>query len=433
MAGAGNDETDAGALYARLSEIAKQGGHTGGTYSAETLRGLLLDHALEPGTAVREDVARIADHSKAPLEEISDSIGPVVLDRTDAVDQIVQRTLGGGLLVLTGEPGAGKSALLKAVATVRAQEGPVFALSSVRLQGVVGWEGLAERWQLGAPLDLLVRALERFGTADARSRRCGPHRVARRTRGRHDLLRAIGRVVPRPDDGKPAWTILVTAREEGLAAVREWLAMPFTAADVFRVPGLNDEEAVGLALELPHLAPVLASPHVSPVVRNPYFLSIFERAGGQDPDHVPQIATEGDVHRLWWDRIVGRGGAEGLARMEMMLGLGRRALVSRSPRLQLAEGADARVVHGLVEDRVLIRDPQTDSYHFAHDIAEEWTPARVLGQRDHELREYLASLGDPYWVYGAVQFLACLRLEGPDGQERWTEMLRALGASPSEP
>lgn len=428
----GNDVTAAGALFADLAEIAKEGGHTGGTYSAETLRELLLDHALEPSPPVREDVARIADRSRGSLEEISDSIGPVVLDRTVAVDEIVQRTMGGGLLVLTGDPGAGKSALLKAAVAVRAQEGPVFALSPIRLEGIVGWEGLAERWQLGAPVDSLARAMSAYArptlAVDGADRIESPGARA----AVNDLLRAIGRVLPRPD-GKPSWTILLAARKEGLAAVREWLTMPFTAADVLQVPGLNDDEAGKLALELPHLAPVLASPHVSPVVRNPYFLSIFERARGQDPDHDPQVATEGDVHRLWWERVVGRGGAEGLARRETMLGFGRRAMVSRSPRLQLAEGADARVVHGLVEDRVLIRDAQTDSYHFAHDIVEEWTLARVLGQHDHELRAYLASVGDPYWAYAAVQFLACLRLEDPGGRDHWTEMLRTVGASPAEP
>ena len=106
----------------------------------------------------------------------------------------------------------------------------------------------------------------------------------------------------------------------------------------------------------------------------------------------------------------------------MLLQLGAEWLTHNARRF-LNRDLSPDIVRGLEQDDILHYDRTTDSFVFVHDILEEWTAVRVLGQREPDVLGYLHQLGDPFWAHRPLQLLACLRLEGENGVERWKDLL----------
>jgi hypothetical protein len=419
----------ASVLFDRLRAAVRDAGTAGGEYNAATLQERLMAESIAvlARPSFRNDLERLREHTRLVLLSVQPAISGIVLDRSAIVADVLERMDRGQTLFLVGAPGVGKSVVLRAVGETRRPEGPVIALSGDRLAGdLAGWEGLAVMLRLERGLEELVLALS--GTARPCLLIDGIERIegigARRAV--NDLLAAINRL-PRGPEGEPRWSLVITTREETLEAVREWLELPAGSRDVIHVPDLSDEEVAVLADRLPHLRWVLASSQVGPVVRNAYFLRTLEQARADGPIDPVERVTEASVHSLWWERVVGRGMDR--ARQQAMLRLAEQSLAQRTRRL-LVGGIDAGVLSSLEADGILRRDPGTDTYWFGHDILEEWTIARVLGQYDTDVIGYLRSSGEPFWAARALQLLACARLEAEDGGQLWRDLLRQAEAEP---
>lgn len=428
------DPTHARALYDRLSAITRETAQTGGSHTEVTLRQrLLADGAIDlrPTPDCQNDLDRISEHTELVLGAINSTIGGVVLDRSEVVTDVLTRIDAGGTVILTGAPGVGKSAILKSVGEARSSDGCVIALAGQRLASVAGWNGFAAMLQLEHRLAELVSSLS--GTArpcllidgiDKLEDPGGRQAV-------NDILMALSSA-PVAGKGVTRWSVVITTRAETLDMVREWLQLPVLLGrtanprgQVIHIPDLSDEDLTAVATRLPHLRRVLATPHVATVLRNPYNLSVIDQslelAEGDSSEVQPQelLVTEADVLDIWWQRVVGRNA--GRDRQETMLRLGERSLIDHSHSLTGQE-LDARVLRGLEFDGVLRRDTTSDKYWFGHDILEEWTAVRVLNQQSEPIA-YLHSLGDPYWAVGALQLLACSRLEEQDGYPAWRVLL----------
>lgn len=410
-------------VYERLGAIAEQGNQTAGGYTPQTLRQRLTEDGMVLKATPRcmGDLARLAQETAQVLASIAPSIGGVVLDRSAIIEDVLTRVDDAEFVVLTGESGVGKSALLRSVAHARAVDGPVIALSWTRLANTAGWSGFASALGLENLLHVLVTALE------GASRPClvidgvdrldsvGAHQTV------NDLIRAVA--------DRPAglrWGVVLTSQHEAISDVRQWLHVPATGSTSVVVPTLDDVDAGALGGALPHLAAVLSSGNIGPVVRNPFFLSILEQTHGdsavQKERNKTKQVTEADVYKTWWTDVVGQGSASVL-RQQTVLRLGERLLKARLNRVPVQE-LDGAVLTGLVRDRVLTHDRRDDTVWFAHDILERWAMCRVLGQQGDPLH-FLADAGNPFWAFRSVQLLACARLEEPDGRSRWAELLEA--------
>jgi hypothetical protein len=418
-------------LYWRLVQAVRASANTGGGFTAETLREHLIAGGaqLTQPQSIGDDARRLAEFGDRTLEEIESTIGGVQVDRGATTDDVLDAMDNGGVVLLVGSGGLGKSAILKTVASVRRQDGFVFALGKKRLAGIVGWEGLAERLQLRASREQIVVGLS--GTGRPVLVVDGADRIEEEGARLAvlDVLRAIERV-PRGAADLERWGVVVTTRAEALEEVRQWMGLANSPTRVAQVPELANDEVAALATRLPHLGSVLNSQQLGPVVRNPYFLRVLEetRTGDQVFRGLSPV-SEAAVLRIWWEQLVGRPGARGRARQQAMLSLGKSALASRR-RALATEGVSPEVLHGLESDGILRRDADTDTYWFGHDIIEEWTSARVLAHESADLPGYLRSIGDPFWAFGGLQLFACSILESGSGPERWTTLLAGLEAVP---
>lgn len=418
-------------LYWRLVQAVRASSNTGGRFTAETLREHLIAEGaqLAQPQSIQNDVRRLEDFGDRTLDEIESTIGGVQVDRGPTTDEVLDAMDSGGVVLLVGSGGLGKSAILKTVASVRRQDGFVFALGRKRLAGIVGWEGLAERLQLHASREQIVLGLS--GTGRPVLVVDGADRIEEEGARLAvlDVLRAIERV-PRGASDSERWGVVVTTRAEALEEVRQWMGLANRPTRVVQVPELADDEVTALVTRLPHLGSVLSSPQLGPVIRNPYFLRVLEETRTDD-----QVfrglspVTEAAVLRIWWEQLVGRPAARGRARQQAMLSLGESALASRRRALATG-GLSPEILHSLESDGILRRDPDTDTYWFGHDIIEEWTSARVLAHESADLLGYLRTIGEPFWAFGGLQLFACSILESGDGPERWTALLADLEAVP---
>jgi hypothetical protein len=422
----GHSLESAKALWGHLQDAVRSAGHASGDYTAQTLREHLLRKSialLAPPSFIN-DLDRLQHHTKLVLDSIQNSIEGLVLDRQRLVDAVLERFDDGDTVFLTGRGGGGKSAILRAVGTAYEDKGPRLALAGERLDAdLPGWDGFAGMLRLEHSLDELVLALS------GADRPCllidGIERIERHGArlAINDLLAAIGRL---EENAGVRWAIAITTRDETLPAVEDWLVLPGRRKGrLVRVPDLSAEEIASVARYLPHLSWVLAAEHVRPVIGNAYFLKVLAQSLAQAPSD-QEIVTEAFIHRLWWERLVGRD----RARQQAMLELGRRALDAWKPRL-LPQGIDAAALQSLETDGILRRDPGTDTYWFGHDILHEWTVARLLGQHDDDIVPYLRSHHDPFWAFRALQLLACNRLETAAGGKSWRDLLRQVEADPS--
>lgn len=430
------DLEDARHLYDRLEEIAREMAQTGGSHDGLSLQERVLAEgvALAPRPSMRQDYERLSDHADLVLSGIDSTIAGLSLDRGDLASEALAKVEAGQSIVLTGSAGLGKSAILRSIAEVCRAQGPIVALDGHRLNGVVGWNGLATTLRIESRLAELVLSLS--GTAHPCLIIDGLDKIEN-SGGRqavNDLLRAIARV-PSGPNSHSRWTVIATVREESLDSLREWLDMlrgrTLAHVAVIRVPNLTDEDVLAVGERLPHLAPILARTASNVVLRNLYFLRTVEEFARAEPLDGPAalaLVTEADIARVWWERLVGRDAARD--RQQAMLSFGEGALADRSHRVA-ARGLDPRVIRSLEMDGIIRRDAETDTFWFSHDVLEEWTVARCLAQANDAIGRLKAN-GDPFWATGALQLYASSILER-DGGVAWRELLTQAEEDASVP
>ncbi len=411
-------------ILGKLDRYAGESAATAGGFTGEQLRDRLLSEgiSLTPAPNCLEDLHRLNDHARYVLAEIRNDIGGVCLNRTALVARAQAALSEHKLLEIVGPPGAGKSALLKALIENAQGQGGVMVLSGERLEGF-GWSGFSGELQLARRLPELLSALSSsphpciFIDGADKVSEPGAQRIIR------DLLTDLKNVT----GGKERWSVALTAREENLDSLHSWfdwraLSPPAT----FNVTELEADEVGLVAAQNGYLQPFLEMPHLQAIIRNPFMLNILvdERilTAETDPE---TVATESELRNLWWERVVGATGASGRARQLVLLQLG--AQVVRRPGGQIiAEAAHTGALFSLEADRIVRREPNRDVYRFGHDLLEDWVLCRVLDQQRSNLPGYLKEIGQPMGALHAVQLLGCSLLELNESSDEWLSLIQTI-------
>ena len=418
-------------LFARLVACAAQGHTTAGGFDATGLRQRLraADVALLPAPDCRRDLERLRAHASYILRDIRTDIGGIVLNRAEVVCQAATAAREARLLEITGLPGAGKSAILKAVIEARRGQGPALVLAGDRLEGR-GWDGLARALGLAANLEDILVAL---GSAERPTIFIdGIDRVVE-TGARlavNDLLRATGDLSSR-HGGAGRWTVVLSTREENRLDLYRWLDWrPFGEPQTLRIPPLTHDEIALVVRREPHLRSLLALDHLAHIVANPFFLSVLHRRPPHPPGTPPSpaIASEGDVGEIWWEDIVGGDAGRGRARQQAIIGLGERVAAASGRRVR-ADDVGPDVLDGLVSDGILVRDPDRDLYGFAHDVLEEWTLCRVLNLHREALGPYLRDIAQPPGLLRPLRLLGASLLEKGVDARAWAGLIAQIEAT----
>lgn len=411
----GQDHAAAENLWARLLALASKKNPAGGLLRS-LLPVLRSDFPLLPPLDDRADWQRLERFSQAGQERTRDSLtSGMVISRSLASQEIEAQLLERQSVLVSGESGAGKSALAKSISRGW-QSGSVVWLDPVgaEAEDLIALErkiGLRKPLNELLPLSprklslLVLDALERWSP-------CGLDCAAR-------LINTCS-----PSD---AWVILATARSDQQRLVLDALSSreaPINGWSFYPLdlPSLNDLQEVWSRFPDLHRL-LLRHPRMEGLLRNLKVLDWLTR--GKTAEAASWNAPSQLIDGLW-RRWTGSGpnpyGKENvlqkIARLEA-------DLMEASVALSSLEGSE--VVLKELADEELIR-VEEGRVSFRHDLTGDWARLRSLvAESPGALRQKLPDLAlSPHW-YSALRFFGQRLLEqGDSGAREWLDLYEAL-------
>ena len=408
----GSDLESATGLRDRLAELAS-------TFSpsAAVVDKALVSRAAYPlvnSSSPRSPGWEALDHlATRAVESVRSEIGfgddarRLHLDRSEVIARLFQVASESAAVVVHGESGVGKSALVVSAAVAhRAGLPDQVELLTLNLRHLPK-SSLELESALGSPLPALLaemNAPKRYLVLD------GADSVSE---GRLDVLRYVARA-----GRQEGLTILAITADDRRQFVTDALRASDLSPVDFAIPPLTDEQVAELVAGFPELKELAAHPRSRQLLRRLVVVDLLVRGGVAG---VPMC--DADAMAEVWSGLV-RSGADldrGTpdARELALLKLAELALTGGDP-LKALQDINATALDGLRQDG-LLRAPSDDPFQigpdFAHDEIRRYAVARFL-LRTADPAGALADLGAPRWALGAGQ-LACQAMLLQPNSGRW--------------
>lgn len=411
-------------LWRKLVSIAKDIGDTGGSIGRTGLLDrLTAEFQLEPARSSKSDLQRLDALGGAALGDIKLDISGYKVRRTSLIDRISEALTATRFVQITGQPGTGKSAVLRTIAEAERSSGFIFVLSEKRIEGN-GWSGFAAANGLTSPSaggllsdvgasgtpTLFIDGIDRIVAKPAQQV------VA-------DILRAIA-----TEPACAKWRVVASVRDENIEHVRTWIPSEFlrqTGIISIVVDSFDDQEAWQIAQDQPALAPLLnATGAVREIARRPFFLRVLAegvtRANGGNAD-APR--SEIELIEAWW----ARGGYDAVRatarqRQQALLKAAEIGIPSFGRQMSL-DGFDADIVQDLVDDHIMRDTEPGVSLGFAHDVFFEWALFQVVRSKGTQWLDLAQTAGEPPF-FGRI--VALLSQRAFERDEAWDAGLTSL-------
>lgn len=383
---------DTGAAFTALTDLSGRlmKGRGGGDLA--TWRNLLAGNGIALGAApeYRDDIEALKRHSKRISEALGayekievDSGAPLTVQRD--CQPAVEAAVRNGPLLIIGEPGAGKSGVLNALAKTLSASGADVLELAVDRYSVESLEGLSlelglkhpllevlEAWDGPEPAYLVVDALD----------------ATRGGRGEGAFRALIERIL----ELKGRWNVVASIRNFDLrmglqfralfkgAPPERLLADPtFAGVRHIQVPPWSEAEFGQLLRQAPALADCLAQAparlrDLALVPFNTRLLSELITAcavGGLD-----HVSSQADLLRLYWEHRVGGHGLPAKTSLSRVVQLMVQGRALRAPAIQAA-GNDPAIIEILCKEGVLVVVDGDRWVQFRHHLLFDYAAARL--------------------------------------------------------
>lgn len=385
----------------------------------------LRDRAIVSGLPpdLRAMQATLAAYADRSFESTSDAVAGLRLNRSAFVDDVIQRLGAGSDVIIAGESGVGKSAVIRRVVEVLEAEGPVLHLSGPRLEYTGSWVNTAA--EIGLPADrrllgdvlathprgitVVVDAIEHLASAAARLMLT-------------DLLRDLGaRMEPR--------SVVLGARGSALANL-DWLE-PANLRSLYQIDmkGPTEDEIAEIAAASPVLGELIARSS-KPFPGGLKLLSLLHDS------RISQVAlsntpvTESDLLDLWWKRVLVGSTPAGHDRLRIVLMAADAAIGEPSGFFDLPLTASGDILAGLIRDGVFAYDEDLHRYRFGHDTIHDWSIVNWLAHRKDDIVERLMHALATPGHYRAVSLFAQRLAERDSGH--YVKVSTAVDAFPDK-
>ncbi|MER8590874.1 hypothetical protein NKH33_04615 [Mesorhizobium sp. M1182] len=378
---------EAALLEALISWAATASGNgTGGDAAAIRLALAGKARLVEP-PSYRDDVQRLNTYSAGVMgrlerfTQITSPEGHFTIARP--VTALTVQAARGGLLAITGEPGSGKSAIVREVAQELAKEATVVVLtveavsiSADALRIDIGLQhsliDVLAQMPGDRPAYLVLDALDaaRGGLAEATYKR---------------LVEEVSTL--------PGWHVIASVRTFDLRLGREWRRLfagtapqaayadpNFSAVRHIHIGLLSDVEKADVAVKSPILASAIEAggPKMEGLARNPFNLALLGDLlhSGVAASTLSSVATRGELLERYWDERISEFGLPAVTSLKTVV---TRMLTARSIDLPETDVPDtaAKAVDDLQRVGVLVTE-QTRRIGFRHHVLFDYAVARLI-------------------------------------------------------
>lgn len=313
----------------------------------------------------QKELESLRSTTNVVLRRVTSSIQGVEVRRAEAEAALLGAVNSGGFVIVSGEPGVGKSALAGRVFESVRQDGIALAFRPGMLasgghinQVLLPYGQTAARLLSTGALYprnvVLIESAERFlETADA-------ERDAFR-----DLLATLGE--------DPSWVIVITCRSFAVETFRSaFLEDTARAVSVLQVPEFSDRDLDVVSAAIPALTAPLSEPRLRRLLRNPFYLGMAARMTWTAP--FPTDAR-GFRQRVWSQVVRHDTYQEGgmpTRRANAFLEVVRRRARSLEAYV-LCDDLDPAVIQELRRDMLVAASPENpDALAPADDVLEDW-------------------------------------------------------------
>ncbi|WP_394809408.1 hypothetical protein [Nitrosomonas sp.] len=372
-------------LLVKWAADASQDG-TGG--NANSLRNSLRDTIrLKEAPSFSEDVKGLSIYSAhvtrrlKRFTELNTPNGDITISRP-IVDVVVEAAKKGSLII-TGEPGAGKSAVIFKSAEILKKEAVVVVLTVEA--GSISLETLRQEIQLIHPLTDVLRQMASgksgYLFVDALD-------AVRGGLAEQTYKKLIQEVIALPD-----WKVIASVRTFDLRLGKEWRSLfagkapspehsdkNFSNVRHIHVGLLDEQEKDDIALKSPSLSQAIkaAGPRVEALTQNPFNLGLVADLlkTGLTPESLTQVRTRGQLLEAYWQQRITELGTPATVALRIIVSL---MIESRSidlPETEIPMEA-AATVDLLQQVGVLIVETNR-RVGFRHHVLFDYAIARLL-------------------------------------------------------
>jgi len=334
-------------------------------------------------------VAELDQHSESILSPIRSKIvfdgKDVKIDRTGIASQLIAAVSEALPVVLSGEGGVGKTAVIKDIYDIEKRKVPLFIFKAIefnhlahvsdlfRTYGSFGAEDFASLYPDVTLKIVVIDSAEKL--ADIADK---------------DVFREfVGLVL------KYGWKIVFTTRRSYMDDLKVMLvdaySLSFQGLDIQTSTPLELENTASqYGFELPK------NDRMQDLIRNPFYLNEYLQNYGTFKADV----TYSDFKKLLWDKQIAntlyKKDGTHTRREDNFLGLAKRRADQGNFFIK-ANGLDVGVLHLLVSDEIIGYDNKSRSYFITHDIYEEWALEKIIETIFHQKdnpADFYADLGE---------------------------------------
>ena len=356
-------------IYALAAKYNKDGGSV-------SFEGICADEIFKHFDILKlnplsKSIQKLKSDSRLILNPLINTIGGLHIGRTDLQSLILNSINANQLTIITGNPGVGKSVIVKDLFEKDFSESSVFVFradqfNEPHLANVFSKIGIHESIEdIISCLSLLpekiimIDSLEKLLEGD-------PENAFKQ------LLYLLSVY--------PDIKIVTTSRKYAVDLIIHKFGIENILYNKIEIPELTEEEQAILSKAFPQLLPLLINPKIKLLLRSPKYLDFSIKSLRIDSEDLSSISLSDFKRKLWNDIIEDSTTRQkGLARKRNNAFLN--IAIKRAKKMQLFVEPDdnqEEAIDALVKDEVIIQQEGDYKFSPSHDILEDWALIRYI-------------------------------------------------------
>lgn len=359
-------------ILAFTSKLNKDGGNV--TTESVQMEEIYKYFAAEQLSPYLKAVEKLKSDSEIILKPLKNTIGDLYLDRSTIKDAIVNTVTSFQFTIVTGKPGAGKSAETKDVLSKDFPHASKFVFRADQfnrphLANVFSDLGIDETIKniistisLISDKIIFIDSLEKLLEADPE---CAFKQL-------FALLKEF-----------PDIKVIASSRKYAIDLIIQKFNLKKEDLGIVEVLPLKDEELNKVLEQYPQLKEVIKNPAIKSLLQSPKYLDFAVSAHRKSSDDYSSISLSEFKNKLWDSLVVDAGNIMGglpIKRENAFMEIA----VKRAKEMKLftqTNNADAEAVLLLEKDEIIFQEINKRRYAPSHDILEDWALVRFVSSQ----------------------------------------------------